>query len=182
MQGTLGSAGKLAMLVPLILQLVLKGAMKKLWFFFNTVQLASTFTEFNLVKSPANVTLIKKAYDKIVNLKILPDGFIDQLIANVGIDKKIEKPRDDVIDLTEFKSTTDTVDNTDQELTIKTPESVAEDTHKNGRRVLEVKTVAPEQVTKNRIKYAAIVLSVVSIFVAIFIFRNQIYPRLPNIV
>ena len=102
-QGTLGSAGKLAMLVPLILQLVLKGAMKKLWFFFNTVQLASTFTEFNLVKSPANVTLIKKAYDKIVNLKILPDGFIDQLIANVGINKKIEKPRDDVIDLTEFK-------------------------------------------------------------------------------
>jgi hypothetical protein len=32
-----------------------KSSMKKLWFYFNTVQLADSFTEFNNVKPPANV-------------------------------------------------------------------------------------------------------------------------------
>jgi hypothetical protein len=32
--------------------------MKRLWFYFNTIQLASTYTEFNLVKVPANVSMV----------------------------------------------------------------------------------------------------------------------------
>ena len=35
--------------------------MKKLWFYFNTMQLVDTFTEFHSVKAPANVQMISDA-------------------------------------------------------------------------------------------------------------------------
>lgn len=55
--------------------------MKKLWFYFNTIQLGSTYTEFAYVKSPANVAMVKKSYDKIINVQPIPDEFKDQLMA-----------------------------------------------------------------------------------------------------
>ena len=135
--------------------------MGKLWFFFNTVQLGSSFTMFNLVRAPANVSLLKKAYDKIVNLKILPDGFIDQQLANLGINKKVEKPRDDVIDLTEFKQT-------------KFEENTLQ------RKLAEIRPVSPQEVKKNRLIYILTALGVVAVIAAIIRFRNQIWAKLPG--
>jgi hypothetical protein len=42
--------------------------MKKLWFYFNTMQLADTFTEFKNVKAPANVEMISNAYKDIIDV------------------------------------------------------------------------------------------------------------------
>jgi hypothetical protein len=45
--------------------------MKKLWFYFNTIQLADTFKEFNNIKAPANVVMISNAYKDIINAQII---------------------------------------------------------------------------------------------------------------
>jgi hypothetical protein len=54
--------------------------MEKLWFFYNTMQLSNTFTDFNLVKEPANVSLVQRVYNQLINLSVtnfLPAGFFD---------------------------------------------------------------------------------------------------------
>ena len=55
--------------------------MKKLWFYFNTMQLVDTFTEFHSVKSPANVQMISDAYKDIINVQMLPPSVIDKIKA-----------------------------------------------------------------------------------------------------
>ncbi len=59
--------------------------MKKLWFYFNTLQLSSTFTEFNLVKLPANVQMVKKSYDNIIHVKPIPAEMMTKIKAQFGI-------------------------------------------------------------------------------------------------
>jgi len=42
--------------------------MKKLWFYFNTIQLSSSFIDFAYVAPPANVEMIKSSYEKIIHV------------------------------------------------------------------------------------------------------------------
>lgn len=63
--------------------------MKKLWFYFNTIQLASTFTDFHLVKLPANVSMVKKSYENIIHVKPIPDELMVKLKAQFGITSSI---------------------------------------------------------------------------------------------
>ena len=64
--------------------------MKKLWFYFNTVQLANSYTDFNLVQTPANVNMVKSAYDKIINLKIVPEQIMVNIKASLGLATGVE--------------------------------------------------------------------------------------------
>ena len=65
--------------------------MKKLWFYFNTLQLASTFTEFNLVKTPANVSMVKKSYESIIHVKLIPESLMTKLKACFGIKPTVKQ-------------------------------------------------------------------------------------------
>jgi hypothetical protein len=51
--------------------------MNKLWFFFNTAQLTASFPLIRHAKLPANVVMLQKAYEKVVFLEIIPEGFTD---------------------------------------------------------------------------------------------------------
>lgn len=61
--------------------------MRKLWFYFNALQLADSFTDFANVKSPANLEMVKKAYKDIIHVKMLPDSVIKSMQEQVGISK-----------------------------------------------------------------------------------------------
>ena len=51
-----------------------KGVMKQIWYYFNTLQVASTFADEMLINKPANVEMIDGAYHDIINVKIIPDS------------------------------------------------------------------------------------------------------------
>jgi hypothetical protein len=66
--------------------------MKKLWFYFNTVQLGSTFTDFSNNKLPANVEMVKKSYDNMIKVKVIPDELMNNVKAMFGIPIKAPEP------------------------------------------------------------------------------------------
>jgi len=49
------------------------------------VQLSSTFTEFTNNKIPANVEMVKKSYDDMIKVKVIPDDLINKIKAKLGI-------------------------------------------------------------------------------------------------
>ena len=53
--------------------------MKKLWFYFNTMQLIDSYLKFVNVKPPANVEIVAKAYNDIIHAKLLPDSVMASL-------------------------------------------------------------------------------------------------------
>jgi len=59
--------------------------MKKLWFYFNTMQLVDTFNEFNNVKAPANVMMISDAYKDIINVQVLPPDVMNKIKSYMGL-------------------------------------------------------------------------------------------------
>ena len=104
--------------------------MKKLWFYFNTIQVADTFTEFSNVKPPANVAMLQKAYKDIINVKVVPDPVADEIKANLGMPKKQvneteqDEPEED--ELTEMEREATELDGT-RRLEVETGEAVAID-------------------------------------------------------
>jgi hypothetical protein len=69
--------------------------LKKLWCYFNTVQLSSTFTEFSNTKIPANVEMVKKSYDDMIKVKLIPDELMTKVKAMFGIPTKVSEPDSD---------------------------------------------------------------------------------------
>lgn len=59
--------------------------MKKLWFYFNTLQVTDSLVKFRNVKMPANMELVKKAYNDIIHVKMIPDELMDGLLQQLGI-------------------------------------------------------------------------------------------------
>ena len=59
--------------------------MKQLWFYFNTMQLADTYTEFTNVKAPGNVKMISDAYKDIINVQAIPTSVMNKFKAYIGI-------------------------------------------------------------------------------------------------
>ena len=56
------------------------------------MQLASTFTEFINNKIPANVEMVKKSYDNMIKVKVIPDELMNKVKAMFGIPTKIQQP------------------------------------------------------------------------------------------
>jgi len=56
------------------------------------MQLASTFTEFANNKIPANVEMVKKSYDDIIKVKVIPDEFMNKIKGIFGIPTTIQLP------------------------------------------------------------------------------------------
>lgn len=59
--------------------------MKKLWFYFNTLQVTDSLVKFRNVKMPANVELVQKAYNDIIHVKMIPDELMNGLKQQLGI-------------------------------------------------------------------------------------------------
>ena len=59
--------------------------MKKLWFYFNTLQVTDSLVKFRNVKMPANVELVQKAYNDIIHVKLIPDELMNGLKQQLGI-------------------------------------------------------------------------------------------------
>jgi energy-converting hydrogenase Eha subunit A len=126
--------------------------MKKLWFYFNTVQLASTFTEFNLVKTPANVSMVKKSYDSIIHVKLIPDELMTKVKALFGIKTPIKNPEE-----------------TDSEPS----DSTSEPTHR------KLSELSPKQIRNNRIALGVVLLLIIISFAVVIILRRRIWAKLP---
>lgn len=127
--------------------------MKKLWFYFNTIQLASTFTYFNLVKAPANVTMVKSAYEKIINLKLIPDQTIAQIKASIGLGSQPKITEDEV-----------------------EPES------SSSRRQLFIKTYTKEEIRKNRTFLGLGIGALGALIAAITYYRKRLWAKLPKFI
>jgi len=127
--------------------------MKKLWFYFNTIQLASTFTYFNLVKAPANVTMVKSAYEKIINLKLIPDQTIAQIKASIGLGSQPKITEDEV-----------------------EPES------SSSRRQLFIKTYTKEEIRKNRTFLGLGIGAIGALIAAITYYRKRLWAKLPKFI
>jgi hypothetical protein len=59
--------------------------MQKLWFYFNSLQLADSFMDFANVKPPANLGMIQKAYKSIIHVKLVPDSVVESMKEQVGL-------------------------------------------------------------------------------------------------
>lgn len=127
--------------------------MKKLWFYFNTIQLASTFIYFNLVRAPANVTMVKSAYEKIINLKLIPDQTIAQIKASIGLGSQPKITEDEV-----------------------EPES------SSSRRQLFIKTYTKEEIRKNRTFLGLGIGALGALIAAITYYRKRLWAKLPKFI
>ena len=59
--------------------------MKQIWYYFNTLQVTSTFADEMLIHKPANVEMINGAYHDIINVKVIPDSMMLQIQQQFGM-------------------------------------------------------------------------------------------------
>jgi hypothetical protein len=54
--------------------------------------LSSTFTDFSNNKIPANVEMVKKSYENMIKVKVMPEELMNYVKAMFGIPTKVSQP------------------------------------------------------------------------------------------
>ena len=143
--------------------------MKQIWYYFNTLQVASTFADEMLINKPANVEMINGAYHDIINVKMIPDNAMLNIQQQFGMRLNGSSSPNNTV--TNSKNITDATSLNDTDKNAQNSKKI--------HRQLFVKEISKKTILRNQVIVGGILIFLVTILILTVVFRQKIWEKLP---